>query len=158
MKEMVASNITLFAALLKFRSPDKKKGQSSFGFTSAILNPSLSQSWSKRSWSNMLYRGQFRRKCSLSSLPVPQTHIGLKQRKLCLNLCPFKAPNSTLSMVRSLIPWMSRMLWVDSKQILFKTEKSKENFLPCHPSRFHSEMVFWKYEFDYLIILTVRCS
>ena len=64
----------------------------------------------KRSWRNMLKRGQCKRKCLLSSLPLLQTHIGLKRAKLCLNLCPFKALNSILSIVRSLIPWISRML------------------------------------------------
>ena len=44
----------------------------------------------------MLYKGQCRRKCSLSSVPVPQTHTGLEQVKLCLNQCPFKAPNKLL--------------------------------------------------------------
>ena len=110
MKEMVASNMILFATVPKFLSPNKSEGQSSFGLTSATLNPSISESCSKRSWRNMLYRGQCRRKFSLSSVPVPQTHIGLKQAKLCLNLCPFSALNSTPSLVRSLIPRMSRML------------------------------------------------
>ena len=60
MKEMVASNIILFTIVLKFGLTNKSKGQSFFRFTSATLNSSISESCPKRSWRNMLYRGQCR--------------------------------------------------------------------------------------------------
>ena len=43
----------------------------------------------------MSYKGQCRRKCSLSSFALPQSQIGLKQSKLCRNLCSFRSLNLT---------------------------------------------------------------
>ena len=68
MKEKVASNIILFTTVLKFRSQNKSKGQSSFRFISAALNPSISESWSKRFSHNMLYRGQFLDICNVKQI------------------------------------------------------------------------------------------
>ena len=94
MKEMVASNMILSATVPKFWSPNKSKGQSSFGLTSATLNLLISESWSKRSWRNMLYRSAEEN----VYCPLYQCHrhtFDLSRRSYVYMLCPFNALEST---------------------------------------------------------------
>ena len=103
-KDIVASKIILFAIIFNNGDPYRSSVQKDFKLYCEISKPGISEIWSRRSQRISSYNGQCRRKCSLSSFAVPQMQKGLKQSKLCLNLCSFSALNCKRSLVKYLTP------------------------------------------------------
>ena len=109
-KRSVSSIIILFTLTSKSDFPKRSKLHSDLESMSETLKSRMFSSWPKRSCRIMSCKGQCRRKCSLSSFAFPQSQIGLKQSKLCRNLCSFRSLNLTRSFVNRLIPMISSTL------------------------------------------------
>ena len=88
MNGIVASMMILFS--IKFRSllPNRSKLHSAFESNLFMSKPGI-VSWRKRSLHVKSNWWQCRRKCSLSSMPLPYIQVWLLQSKLCRDLCLF---------------------------------------------------------------------
>ena len=101
---MVASIIILLSITERDGLPYNIRWHSSLGskFSASLFN--IWESWPRKSLRNSLKSGQCRKKCSLSSLAMPQLQNGLRQSKLWRNLCSLRELNSTRHLVNNRIP------------------------------------------------------
>ena len=107
-------------------------------------------SWPERPFRNETYKRQCRIKCWLSSIASPQLQIGLKQSKLCRNLCSFKLLNSIRSFVNREMPIISRTLkmgflggLVVAKSFLL--DRTYDKLCPHNPNKvLHTVCIFWQ--------------
>ena len=106
-KAIVASRMIRFAIMFSWELPNNNRSHRAFESKFVIFKPGISVSWPKRSIRIGLNRWQCRRKCWLSSMAHPHAQIGLRQSKLCRNLCSFKGLNSIRSFVKRLTPTIS---------------------------------------------------
>ena len=95
-KRIVSSMIILFTLTSKSGFPKRSKLQSELESMLETLNSRMSSRWPKRSCRILSYKGQCRRKCSLSSFACPQSQIGLTQSKLCRNIFECKVCTQVL--------------------------------------------------------------
>ena len=98
--------------------------------------------------------GQWRRKCFVVSVPLPQLHIGSTESwKLCLNLCSFRWLNPILNLVRYLIPrglWILKILFgkgLIKSRICFLKTWNESAFFTKQSNLFHSVIAEGKKEF-----------
>lgn len=97
MYDIVASKIILLVT--SFNSELLNKGilhKKAVVFMSLMYGAVISESWPKGTACIESNLGQWRKKCLLFSMPVPQLHIGVKQSKLCRKIRSFDALSSIL--------------------------------------------------------------
>ena len=107
MNEIVASMMILFSTMFRSLVPNRSKVHSASESNLFMSKPGM-LSWRKRSLRIKSNWSQCRRKCLLSSMPLPHIQVGLLQSKLCRNLCSFSTLKFTRSFVSFLIPSISK--------------------------------------------------
>ena len=107
MNEIVASMIILFSTRFRSLVPNRSKVHSASESNLFMSKPGM-LSWRKRSLRIRSNWWQCRRKCLLSSMPLPHIQVGLLKSKLCRNLCSFSTLKLTSSFVSFLIPSISK--------------------------------------------------
>ena len=107
MNEVVAYMMIVFSTMFRSLLPNRSKLHSTSESNLFMSKPGI-VSWRKRSLRIRSNWWQCRRKCLLSSMPLPHIQVGLLQSKLCRNLCSFRALKFTRSFVSFLIPSIQR--------------------------------------------------